>query len=121
MPRPSGRGAVLGDCSDVPAALRLYRLGTLDYNEAWRWQRETAGAVRNGADEAVALLQHPPTYSFGRRVRREHLLVAPATLAASGATLVESDRGGDVTFHGPGQIVCYPILDLRRRNLGATD
>ncbi len=109
----------------TPAAtrttLRLYRPGTLSYDDAWRWQRDTADAVRNGAPEVVAILQHPPTYSFGRRIRPEHLLVDPETLRARGASLVESDRGGDVTFHGPGQVVSYPILDLRRRNLGAAD
>ena len=101
--------------------LHLYRFGMLPYDEAWRWQRETADAVRNGGPEALALLQHPPTYTFGRRIRHEHLLVEPGALRDLGAVLVESDRGGDVTFHGPGQVVCYPILDLRRRNLGATD
>ncbi|HEX5370475.1 MAG TPA: lipoyl(octanoyl) transferase LipB [Dehalococcoidia bacterium] len=101
--------------------LRLVRFGTLPYDAAWRWQRDTAAGVRKGAPEALALLQHPPTYTFGRRVRPEHLLVDAGTLRARGATLVESDRGGDVTFHGPGQVVCYPILNLRRYSLGAAD
>jgi lipoyl(octanoyl) transferase len=101
--------------------LRLLRLGTLPYADVWRWQRETADEVRAGAPEALALLQHPPVYTFGRRIRPEHLLATPAVLRARGAALVESDRGGDVTFHGPGQVVCYPILDLRHRSLGAAD
>jgi lipoyl(octanoyl) transferase len=105
----------------MPKALRLYPLGVVAYNDAWRWQQATAEAVRGGADEALAVLQHPPVFTFGRRVRPEHLLVDPATLARRGATVVESDRGGDVTFHGPGQIVAYSILDLRRRGLGVAD
>ena len=101
--------------------VRLYRPWLIDYQEAWLWQRQTADAVRNGADEALAILQHPPVYSFGRRVQRENLLVDTGTLASRGAQVVESDRGGDVTFHGPGQLVAYPILNLRRRNIAASD
>ncbi|HLF77738.1 MAG TPA: lipoyl(octanoyl) transferase LipB [Dehalococcoidia bacterium] len=94
---------------------------TSDYAEAWRWQLQAADEVRSGAAESLALLQHLPVFTFGRRVHPEHLLVDRAELRARGASLVESDRGGDVTFHGPGQIVCYPILDLRRRGLGSAD
>ena len=101
--------------------VRLYRLGLTPYEAARRWQVERVAEVGDGALEAVALLQHPPVYSFGRRVRPEHLLVDRAALAARGADVVESDRGGDVTFHGPGQVVAYPILDLRRRGLGPVE
>jgi lipoyl(octanoyl) transferase len=96
--------------------VQLHRLGLLPYHDAWGWQRRTAEAVRAGGPEALAVLQHPPVYTFGRRVRPENILVTPAD-----AEVVESDRGGDVTYHGPGQLVAYPILDLRRRNLGAPD
>jgi lipoyl(octanoyl) transferase len=100
----------------MPRNIRLYRLGLTPYNDAWVWQRATADAVREGAGEALALLQHPPVYTFGRRVHPENLIVTPTD-----AEVIESDRGGDVTYHGPGQLVAYPILDLRRRNLGAAD
>ena len=96
--------------------VQLHRLGLLPYRDAWDWQRLTAGAVREGAPEALAILQHPPVYTFGRRVHRENLLAKPAD-----ADVVESDRGGDVTYHGPGQLVAYSILNLRRRNLVAGD
>lgn len=66
----------------------------------------------------MALLQHAPVFTFGRRVREEHLLVDPDELRSRGARVIVSDRGGDITFHGPGQIVAYPVLDLRRRGLG---
>jgi lipoyl(octanoyl) transferase len=100
---------------------RLHRLGLLRYHDAWRWQQATAATVRDGAPEALALVQHPPVYTFGRRVRLENLLLDRQDLACRGAQVVETDRGGDVTFHGPGQLVAYPILNLRRRGLGAAD
>ena len=99
----------------------LHRLGLLPYHDAWRWQQDTAAAVREGAPEALALVQHPPVFTFGRRVEPRHLLVSRDDLTRRGAEVVETDRGGDVTFHGPGQLVAYPILNLRHRNLGATD
>jgi lipoyl(octanoyl) transferase len=101
--------------------VRLYCPGLVDYHDAWRWQQEAAAAVLEGAPEALAVLQHPPVYTFGRRGRPENLLVAPETLARRGAQVLQTDRGGDVTFHGPGQLVAYPILNLRARNLAPTD
>ena len=100
----------------------LHRPGRLDYDVALRWQREMAAALHDDdGHEALAILQHPPVYTLGCRARREHLLVDAAELAARGAAVVQVSRGGDVTFHGPGQLVAYPILDLRRRQLGAAD
>jgi lipoyl(octanoyl) transferase len=101
--------------------VRLHLPGVVPYRDAWLWQRQTAAAVRQGAPEALAVLQHPPVYTQGRRSRRENLLIHPETLALRGAELIQTDRGGDVTFHGFGQLVAYPILDLRARNLGPAD
>lgn len=99
--------------------VEVHRPGLVAYEEASAWQRARAEAVRAGAmSEALAVLQHPPVYTLGMRGERRHLLVAPEVLMARGAALVETDRGGDVTFHGPGQLVAYPILDLRARDLG---
>jgi lipoate-protein ligase B len=106
---------------EMTRPLRLYHLPQLDYETAWRWQTELASEVVAGADEALVLLQHPPVYTFGRRIRPEHLLIDPEELRLRGAEIIETDRGGDVTFHGPGQIVGYPILNLRQRHLGAAD
>ena len=98
--------------------VHLYRPGLVDYDDAWSWQRDAAAALRqDSGPECLALLQHPPVYTLGRSAKREHLLVEPADLARRGSRVVEVDRGGDVTFHGPGQLVGYPILDLRRRKL----
>ncbi|MPZ13647.1 MAG: lipoyl(octanoyl) transferase LipB [Chloroflexi bacterium] len=105
---------------ELTKPVRLFRCseGCIDYDTSWRWQIATAAKVRDGAPEAVALLEHAPVFTFGRRARYDHLLVQPAEVQTLGATIVESDRGGDVTFHGPGQLVAYPILDLRTRGLG---
>ncbi len=100
---------------------RLQRLGIADYDKAHSWQMHTADAVRAGADDVLALLEHPPVFSYGRRVRPQHLLVAPSELKRRGASLIESDRGGDITFHGPGQLVGYPIINLKRQHLGPRD
>jgi lipoate-protein ligase B len=102
-------------------AVRLLRLGLTRFEDAQRRQEGEAQAVRAGADEALLLMELRPVYSLGRSARPEDLLLSPAELARRGAAIVETDRGGGVTFHGPGQLVCYPILDLRRRGLGPVD
>jgi lipoate-protein ligase B len=75
------------------------------------WAERVAG-VR---PDTLVLLQHPPTYTFGRGARPEHLLLDTATRQRLGIALFESSRGGDITYHGPGQLVGYPILDLSER------
>jgi lipoate-protein ligase B len=96
--------------------LTVFRLGTMPYHEAWELQRRLAARIADGeAPETLLLLEHPHTYTIGRRGGREHLLASPFELEARGAALIESDRGGDITYHGPGQLVGYPLLDLRRR------
>ena len=89
------------------------RLGVTGYRRAESWQRDRAQKVAYGSlAEIVALLEHEPVYTQGRRGGREHVL---APLAAP---IVDTDRGGDVTFHGPGQLVVWPILRLRERGIG---
>ncbi|HYM15641.1 MAG TPA: lipoyl(octanoyl) transferase LipB [Dehalococcoidia bacterium] len=92
----------------------LLRPGLTPYQDAWQLQQRLAEAVRLGAPAALILLEHPPVYTLGARGNTEHLLLAQEAYLSRGAEVVRSDRGGDVTFHGPGQLVGYPILDVRR-------
>src|SRR5213083_952189 len=90
----------------------LLRLGELPYLEAWELQRSLAGAVSQGAiPDTIVLLEHPPVVTLGRRTDESAELHVPEGAAVE---VVETDRGGKSTFHGPGQLVCYPILDLKR-------
>jgi lipoyl(octanoyl) transferase len=93
----------------------IIRAGMIDYIEAWEWQRQLAAQRSTGAiGDTLLLLQHPHTYTLGRATKAGHLLVEAEALATQGIALVESDRGGDITYHGPGQVVGYPILKLSR-------
>jgi lipoate-protein ligase B len=96
----------------------VQRLGLVDYQEAWDEQRRLVEACREDGQPRLLLLEHPPTYTFGVRGHQEHLLLSEDALASLGASVHRIDRGGDVTFHGPGQLVGYPILDLRRWQQG---
>jgi lipoyl(octanoyl) transferase len=95
-------------------------LGRVDYGEALRLQQElvalrTADRIGN----VLLLLEHPPVLTLGRNARRANILASDELLAARGVTLHEINRGGDVTYHGPGQLIGYPIFDLRSlRNPG---
>jgi lipoyl(octanoyl) transferase len=90
----------------------LLQLGEVPYREAWDLQRSLAGAVSQGAiPDTVILLEHPPVVTLGRRTDESAELHVPADAAVE---VVETDRGGKSTYHAPGQLVCYPILDLKR-------
>ncbi len=95
-------------------SLRVRYLGTVPYREAWALQRALAEARKAGeVEDTLLLLEHEPVVTLGRDGHRGSLLADESTLAERGVELVESDRGGDATFHGPGQVVGYPIVDLR--------
>jgi len=89
------------------------RLGRLPYEEAWTLQNRLADSRRAGlVPDTLILLEHPHTYTIGRSGTRDHVFLNEEELAARGITCLDVDRGGDVTYHGPGQLVGYPILDL---------
>jgi len=94
--------------------LLVLDLGLRDYAEALSFQRAMAVARLAGRlpQDLLLLVEHPPVITLGRSSKAAHLLASPAVLAARGVSLHEVERGGDVTFHGPGQLVGYPIVDL---------
>lgn len=115
-------------------------LGTTDYQQCWELQRSlfeallarkagAAGAAAHKTDApdnsgdvgTVLLTEHDPVYTLGKSGHAENLLVDRARLEQLGARFFHIDRGGDITFHGPGQLVCYPILDLERLGIGLRD
>ncbi len=89
-------------------------LGEQEYRAAWELQRELAARRLAGdIEDTLLLLTHPPTLTLGRSAGRANLLATSQQLADEGVQVVESDRGGDITYHGPGQLVGYPILNLQ--------
>jgi lipoyl(octanoyl) transferase len=101
--------------------LRVEQFGILDYPEALQLQRERVAQRKAGEiPDTLLLLEHPHIYTLGRNGKHEHMLATPEFLRSIGTRVFETDRGGDITYHGPGQLVGYPILDLtqHRRDLG---
>jgi lipoate-protein ligase B len=99
--------------------MRTIDLGLIPYRDAWQRQEELHAEVLAGGEEALLLLEHPPVITFGRRTAdaQKNLLTPPEQLARLGVEVVESDRGGDITYHGPGQLVAYPIVRLNGHGL----
>jgi lipoate-protein ligase B len=90
------------------------RLGVTDYLEAWEMQKAIARQRDSGSlHDTLVLLEHPHTYTLGRRGKLSDVLVGDAALKQMGVQVRHADRGGEVTYHGPGQIVAYPIVDVR--------
>lgn len=97
----------------MPSRCTMLRPGRIAYQDAWQLQQRIASTVRDGGDAALILLEHPPTYTLGVRGKTEHLLLSEEAFLSRGAEVHRTDRGGDVTFHGPGQLVGYPIINIR--------
>ncbi|MEM7807307.1 MAG: lipoyl(octanoyl) transferase LipB [Planctomycetota bacterium] len=94
--------------------MRVVDLGILAYRDAWDRQQDLHAEVLGGADEAILLVEHPHVITVGRRaeVGKSHILATPVELRRLNVEVVETDRGGDATYHGPGQLVAYPIVRL---------
>lgn len=98
--------------------MRIEDLGLIAYRPAWQRQEAAQADVLAGGQERVFFVEHPPVITHGRRPGVEkNILADRARLAAAGVDVVASDRGGDVTFHGPGQLVVYPIIRLADHGL----
>ncbi len=98
----------------TPSPCQIIRLGTVEYHRAWKLQVELAAKVHDGAQpNTLLLLEHSPVYTKGRLSKPEHILLSDEELRQKGIGVYEADRGGQVTFHGPGQLVAYPVVDLR--------
>ncbi|CAB5156714.1 Octanoate-[acyl-carrier-protein]-protein-N-octanoyltransferase (EC [Olavius algarvensis associated proteobacterium Delta 3] len=98
-------------------------LPEVDYNDALAMQRSIVTARNNGrlTEDVMLMLEHPPVYTLGRRGGMENLTVSEDFLAEKNIPVVQIERGGNITYHGPGQLVIYPIVDLKQLNLSVTD
>ena len=93
---------------------QIVRLGLMEYTDTWQLQMEQAQNVAQGLQpDTLILVEHPPVYTMGRTGNRQHVLLNDQELGDIGVALLEVDRGGRVTYHGPGQLVAYPVLNLR--------
>jgi len=93
--------------------ISILALGTIDYTTGLRLQEQLVGLRKEGRiGDTLLLLEHTPVITLGRNAHSTNILASPETLAQRGVEVFECNRGGDVTFHGPGQLVAYPILDL---------
>ncbi len=102
--------------SGTERLLHVAHLGTIRYAEALEYQREIARQRISGEldQDLLLLVEHPPVVTLGRSSKQKNLVSSAEFLASKGVELFEVERGGDVTFHGPGQLVGYPIIDLTR-------
>ena len=110
--------------------ISVLQLGTVDYATGLSLQRRLVDLRKEGRiGDVLLLLEHSPVITLGRNGKQANIIASPELVARRGVEVFESDRGGDVTFHGPGQLVGYPIFDLReiatpggkRKTLGAID
>jgi lipoate-protein ligase B len=98
--------------------MRIEDLGTTNYRRAWALQEAVHAEVLAGGEERILFVEHPPVITLGRRPGvAGNVIASDEQLKAAGVEVVQSDRGGDVTFHGPGQVVAYPVIRLNDHRL----
>jgi lipoyl(octanoyl) transferase len=103
-------------------ALTILDLGTQPYEPVLRMQEERLAARQRGeVPDALILVEHAPVYTMGRSAKPENLILPEAECLRQGIAVFKTGRGGDITYHGPGQLVAYPIIDLTPSGLGAAD
>jgi len=97
--------------------------GLMPYERAWAWQHKLVALrqERRLDVDVLIILEHPPVFTLGRRGGRNHLKVSEKELKSAKIPLVQVERGGEVTYHGPGQLIGYPIIDLRKARLGVVE
>ena len=98
-----------------PAALSLRRLGLAGYEPVWRDMQAFTDTRDENTPDELWLVQHPPVFTQGQAGKAEHLLTP------GGIPVIQVDRGGQVTYHGPGQVVAYPLVDIRRKGIAVRD
>jgi lipoate-protein ligase B len=114
-PPPTGAAATR---SSPPSVIAARWLGRMPYRDAWELQKRLARARADGGiGDQLLLLEHPAVLTLGRNADEGHVLAPEAALAARGIELLRVERGGEVTYHGPGQLVAYPIVNLADRGL----
>ena len=93
--------------------IEIFDLGLIDFSRAWSFQKEIFNRVKSGQlKSALILCSHYPVITLGRTANRKNILASEQTLKSKGIPLYEIERGGDVTYHGPGQLSVYPIFNL---------
>ena len=101
--------------TDLAPALTIKRLGIAEYETTWHAMQTFSAQRTAETDDEIWLLQHPPVYTQGLAGKPEHLLIRPSI------PVVKTDRGGQITYHGPGQIVAYVLVDLKRKGIGVKE
>lgn len=106
-----------------PTICYVVDLGMMDYNDAWKLQSDLVSARIDGTidRDIILFLEHPAVFTLGRRGGLSHLLVSEEFLKTSGVPIIHVERGGVITFHGPGQLVVYPIINLKAHKIGVVE
>jgi lipoate-protein ligase B len=122
---PKGRPHLLDGTMHEPLDKKwlCIEFPTLEYTEARNLQTRLVSAIKNGSIETnvVLILEHPPVFTLGRRGGLNNLTVSEGLLWKAGTPVVHVERGGDITYHGPGQLIMYPIIDLRAVKMAVAD